>query len=333
MTNQAVELVEFGGQDPRGVASGDARSPAEIAWLRFRRDKVGVVAAFVVLGFIVIAAAAPVIAWAYGRDPSTTYGQRTPGLLRDSGIPLGRFGGMSGDFWLGLEPGLGRDVFMQLIYGARTSLFIAFTVAVITTTIGVLFGITTGYLGGWVDKAGGRLIDVILTLPGLLMIIALQPVIQSAFVAPDENTPIWLSFTSVIVLFSVFGWVFVARLIRGQVLSLREREFVEAARMSGASTWYIVRTELLPNLWSPILITFSLAVPAIVTGEAALAYLGLGIAEPIPSWGRMVQNGANVYVADPAYLLIPGGALLLLVLSFNLLGDAVRDALDPKGLK
>lgn len=309
------------------------RSPREIAWRRFRRDRVGVASAWVVAFFLAVAALAPVISWLYGKDERTRYGQETPGLLNDFGFPVGARGGMSSEHWLGLEPGLGRDVFMLLVYGARTSLFIAFTVATISLAIGVLYGIVTGYLGGKVDALGGWFIDVMLTFPGLLLIIALTPVVEDVLVGAEEETPTWIRFATVIILFSVFGWVFPARLIRGQVLSLREREFVEAARMSGASTWRIVRKELLPNLWSPILVTYSLAVPAIITAEAALAFIGVGISEPTPSWGRMVERGAQVYLSDPMFMIVPGTGLLLLVLSFNLLGDALRDALDPKGLR
>jgi peptide/nickel transport system permease protein len=286
-----------------------------------------------VLFFILVAALAPVIGKLYGKNPHTTYGQNEPGLLNDFGFPIGPHGGMSGEYWLGLEPSLGRDVFMQLVYGARTSLFIAFSVALITSAFGVLFGIVTGYLGGRVDAIGGWILDLMLAFPGLLMLIALSLVVEDVFVGAEEEASTPLRFVTVIVLFSIFGWVFQARLIRGQVLSLREREFVDAARMSGAGTWRIVRRELLPNLWSPILVTFSIAVPAIITGEAALSFLGVGIIEPIPDWGRMVNHGSQVYLADPAYMLIPGGALLVMVLAFNLLGDAVRDALDSKGLR
>jgi peptide/nickel transport system permease protein len=283
--------------------------------------------------FIVVAALAPVIGKLYGKNPYTTYGQNETGLLNDFGFPIGSHGGMSGEYWLGLEPSLGRDVFMQLVYGARTSLFIAFSVALITSAFGVLFGIVTGYLGGRIDAVGGWILDLMLAFPGLLMLIALSLVVEDVFVGAEEEASTALRFVTVIVLFSIFGWVFQARLIRGQVLSLREREFVDAARMSGAGTWRIVRRELLPNLWSPILVTFSIAVPAIITGEAALSFLGVGIIEPIPDWGRMVNHGSQVYLADPAYMLIPGGALLVMVLAFNLLGDAVRDALDSKGLR
>lgn len=323
-----------GDNDPVPSVRQDlARSPAQIAWRRFRRDRVGVVSAWIVLFFVAVAALAPVIEWVYGKDAQTTYGQNEPGLLNEFGFPIGAGGGISGEHWLGLEPGLGRDVFMQLVHGARTSLFIAFSVAIITTVIGVLFGLITGYLGGWVDALGGWIVDVVLTLPGLLMIIALAPVIEDVLVDPEEQTPTWIRFATVIILFSLFGWVFQARLIRGQVLSLREREFVDAARMAGASTWRIVTRELLPNLWSPIIVVFTLTLPAIITGEAALAYLNVGIVEPTPDWGRMVNRGAQVYLADPMYMIVPGSALLVMVLAFNLLGDAVRDALDPKGIR
>jgi peptide/nickel transport system permease protein len=197
----------------------------------------------------------------------------------------------------------------------------------------VLFGIITGYLGGRVDWLGGRIIDVMLTFPGLLLLIALSPIIEAKFTSPDTEMPTWMRFAVVMIVLSVLGWMGSARLIRGQVLSLREREFVDAARMSGAGTWRIVTKELLPNLWSPILIVLSLSIPGVITGEAALSFLGVGILEPIPDWGRMVKDGADVYFADPTYLIVPGTALLILVIAFNLLGDSLRDALDPKGVK
>lgn len=309
------------------------RSPWQISWLRFRRDHVGMVSAGIVLFFIVVAILAPVIAKVYGKNPYTTYGQDAPGLLDDYGFPTGGHGGISGSFWLGLEPGLGRDTFMQLVYGARTSLLIAGSAALLVTTFGVMYGIVTAYLGGWVDSLGGRVMDIVYAFPQLLFIIAFSPVIESVFVRPDQETPSWLRFSSIIFILSVLGWVYQARLIRGQVLSLREREFVDAARMSGASSWRIVRHELLPNLWSPILVTFSLTLPALITTEAALSFLGVGIVEPIPDWGRMINRGAQVYTDDLSYMFFPGLALFVLVLCFNLFGDSVRDALDPKGTR
>jgi peptide/nickel transport system permease protein len=316
-----------------GAPIDTGRSPRQIAWQRFRRDRVGMISGYVVLGFIVVAILAPLIAKVYGKTPYETYGQNIPGLLNDYGFPVGANGGMSSEYWLGLEPGLGRDVFTQLVYGARTSLFIAFSAALLTTTFGVLYGLMIGYLGGWVDSLGGRIIDVVFAFPSLLFIIAFGPIIESLFVSPEEETPGWLRFGSIIFVLSVLGWVFQARLIRGQVLSLREREFVDAARMPGASSWRIVRKELLPNLWSPILVVFSLAVPALITTEAALAFLGVGIVEPTPDWGRMINRGAQVYLSDITYMIFPGMALFVLVLCFNLFGDAVRDALDPKSTR
>ena len=309
------------------------RSPGRIAWARFRRDRVGVVSAWVVAFFVAVAVCAPLISTVYGKDPYERYGQKTPGLLRSSGVPVGARGGMSSEHWLGLQPRLGRDVFMQLVYGARTSLLIAVSSAVLVTLIGVTFGLVTGYLGGRVDALGGRLMDIVLAFPSLLFILSFAPVLETAFVAADEETPGWLRFGSLIFVLSALGWVLQARLIRGQVLSLREREFVDAARMSGAGTARIIRRELLPNLASPILVTFSLILPAMITTEAALAFLGVGVVEPTPDWGRMIRKGAGDYPSDPFYTLIPGLALFVLVLCFNLLGDAVRDALDPKSLR
>jgi peptide/nickel transport system permease protein len=332
----AISQLLTSGPDTSVPVSGAVtlgRSPWQISWLRFRRDHTGMVSAAVVLFFILVAALAPVIAKLYGHDPYTTYGQNTPGLLDNYGFPAGSHGGISSSFWLGIEPGLGRDTFMQLVYGARTSLFIAGAAALITTAFGVFYGIVTAYLGGWVDSVGGRIMDVVYAFPGLLFIIAFSPVVESVFVAPDKETPSWLRFSSIIFILSVLGWVYQARLIRGQVLSLREREFVDAARMSGASSWRIVRHELLPNLWSPILVTFSLTLPALITTEAALAFLGVGIIEPIPDWGRMINRGAQVYTDDLSYMVFPGMALFVLVLCFNLLGDSVRDALDPKSTR
>ena len=329
---QVAPTVEPGARTRRRRRADAGRSPGRIAWARFKRDRVGVVSAWVVAFFVLVAVCAPLISKLYGKNPYERYGQKE-GLLRPSGVPKGARGGMSSEYWLGLQPRLGRDVFMQLVYGARTSLLIAGTAALLVTLIGVTFGLVTGYLGGRVDAVGGRIMDIVLAFPALLFILSFAPVLETAFVAPDEETPGWLRYGSIIFVLSALGWVLQARLIRGQVLSLREREFVDAARMSGAGTFRIIRKELLPNLASPILVTFSLVLPAMITTEAALAFLGVGVVEPTPDWGRMIRNGAGDYPSDPYYTVIPGLALFVLVLAFNLLGDAVRDALDPKSLR
>ncbi|MDI2132046.1 ABC transporter permease [Yinghuangia seranimata] len=305
-------------------------TPTRLAWRRFRRDKVGVTAGAVVLLFFVAGLGAPLFAKLYGNDPYTTYGQNQPDLLNDYGFPVAPNGGISGDFWLGLEPGLGRDVLTQLLYGIRTSLLISLTVVVIVTVIGVVVGVTAGYLGGRTDYLVGRLIDVMLSFPSTLFFIAFTPVITSRLTSPGEQMSTLLRATILITVLATFGWASVARLLRGQVLSLRTREFVEAARAGGASPARIIFRELLPNLWTPILVSASLAVPTYVTTEAALSYLGVGMVEPTPDWGRMLLKGAEVYQTDLTYMFVPGISMLIFVIAFNLLGDSIRDALDPK---
>jgi peptide/nickel transport system permease protein len=306
------------------------RSPAALAWRRFRRDRVGIASGIVVALFFVVGLGAPVISWLYGKNPYTTYGQNQPGLLNEYGYPIGPMGGMSSHFWLGVEPGLGRDVFTQLIYGIRTSLLISLAIVLIVTVLGILAGVTAGYLGTWVDYSMSRAIDVVLCFPATLFCIAFIPVVQSALVSPTQQVPTWLRAATVILVLSAFGWASIARLLRGQVLSLREREFIQSAQVIGVPAHRIILRELLPNLWTPILISVSLSVPAYVTTEAALSFLGAGMVEPTPDWGRMIQRGAEVYNADFSYMLFPGLAMLIFVLAFNLLGDSVRDALDPK---
>ncbi|MGW1227517.1 ABC transporter permease [Streptomyces sp. NPDC001478] len=308
----------------------DARSPGRLAWIRFKRDKTGVVSAFIVVFFFVIALAAPLIAKLYGKNPYATYGQDIPGLLNEFAYPIKPNGGISGDFWFGIEPQLGRDVFTFLLYGIRTSLLIATATTLLVTVIGVIVGTTAGYLGGRTDYLVGRIIDILLSFPSTLFFIAFMPVVYSLFVGPDDEIPTSLRATSLILVLTAFGWASMARLLRGQVLALREREFVEAAKVTGASPTRIIFRELLPNLWTPILIQATLALPAFVTAEAGLAFLGVGIIDPTPDWGVMIQRGASFYTDDITFMLFPGISMIVFVLAFNLLGDSVRDALDPK---
>ncbi|MEN3538549.1 ABC transporter permease [Microbispora sp. ZYX-F-249] len=325
----AADSVETTASSESGPAIV-GRSPGQLMWRRFRRDKTGVVSAIIVLAFFLIALLAPVISALYGKDPYTTYGQNQPGLLNEYGYPVAPNGGMSGEFWFGLEPGLGRDVFMQLVYGIRTSLSIAVIVTVITTIIGVVMGITSGYLGGKTDYVIGRVIDTLLAFPSQLFLIVFLPVVEAAIVLPEEETPVWLRYVSICVVLTVLGWATIARLLRAQVLSLRTREFVEAARVTGASPGRVIFKELLPNLWTPIIIQATLALPLYVGAEAGLGFLGVGMTEPTPDWGRMFQVGANVYHSDVTYLIFPGVSMLIFVVAFNLLGDSIRDAFDPK---
>ncbi|MFB7471733.1 ABC transporter permease [Kitasatospora sp. NPDC056184] len=320
------------------VAAPDAPAPSpapapKSLLRRVCRDRTGAVALGVVALFLLLALAAPLIAALYGRNPTEHYGQNTPGLLSDGGLPIAPNGGISGEFWFGLEPGLGRDVFTQLLYGIRTSLLIAFLSAAVTTTLGVLAGVAVGYLGGITDRLFGFLSNVLLAFPTLLLLLALSPVIQSRLVDPGTAEPAWMQFLVLVLVFSAFGWIPLALSLRATVRSLRERDFVQSARAMGASGFHIVFRELLPNVRAQLLVHATMAVPTFVASEAVLSFLGVGINEPVPDWGRMISRGSEVFQADPTYMFFPGVALLLFVLAFNLLGDAVRDALDPRAAR
>ncbi|MFI0963162.1 ABC transporter permease [Streptomyces sp. NPDC021080] len=328
-----LEVTDETGKNPAPSSTSkgsESRSPGRLAWKRFRRDRTGVASAYIVIFFFVIAICAPLIAKLYGKNPYTTYASQRPELLDAFAYPSGPNGGMSSEFWFGIEPQLGRDVFTFLLYGIRTSLGIAVAATLLTTLIGVVVGITAGYLGGRTDYLVGRIIDILLSFPSTLFFIAFMPVVYGLFVAPDENIPTSLRAVSLILVLSGFGWASIARLLRGQVLGLREREYIEAAKVTGASSRRIVFKELLPNLWTPIIIQSTLMLPAYVTAEAGLAFLGVGIIDPTPDWGVMIQRGAQFYTEDLTFMLFPGLSMVIFVLAFNLLGDSVRDALDPK---
>ncbi|WP_266991562.1 ABC transporter permease [Streptomyces melanogenes] len=295
-----------------------------------RADRTGMAALCAVLLFVVLALAAPLITALYGKNATEHYGQNAPGLLSPEGLPVLPNGGISGEFWFGLEPGLGRDVFAQLLYGMRTSLVVAVAATAVIALLGTVLGLVVGYLGGLAERAFTFVCNVLLAFPTLLLLLALSPVVKTRFVDPGENEPVWMQFTVLILVFAAFGWVPLAMVLRTTVKSLREREFIEAARASGASRWHILVRELLPNIWAPILVNVTLTLPGIVTAEAALSYLGVGIDEPVPDWGRMISRGAEVFYDDPTYMVFPGVTILVFVLAFNLLGDAIRDALDPR---
>ncbi|WP_314221344.1 ABC transporter permease [Streptomyces zaehneri] len=326
VTDESVEKSPA----PSTHKGSEGRSPGRLAWNRFKRDRTGVMSACIVGFFFVVAVAAPLIAKLYGKDPYTTYASQRPELLNPFAYPSGPNGGMSSEFWFGIEPQLGRDVFTFLLYAIRNSLGIALAATVLTVVLGVVIGTTAGYLGGKTDYLVGRVIDILLSFPSTLFFIAFMPVVFGLFVAPDEEIPTWLRATALIIVLSAFGWASIARLLRGQVLGLREREFVEAAKVTGASPGRIVFKELLPNLWTPIIIQTTLMLPAYVTAEAGLAFLGVGMIDPTPDWGVMIARGASFYTEDLTFMLFPGLSMVIFVLAFNLLGDSVRDALDPK---
>ena len=306
--------------------SVESKSPLRLALARFQRDRIAKIALGVIAFYVFVALFAPVICALLGISPYRLDGD----ALNDFGLPKGSFGGISGEHWLGVEPGTGRDLLARLMYGARVSLFVGFMATVVTTSIGIVIGVISGYKRGKVDAVIGRITDLTLAFPSLLLIIALtRPITQrlESFGIPEGN-PARIAY--IILIMGVFGWVYVARIVRGQTLSLREREFVEAARASGAGTWRIVFKELMPNLWASVIVTVTLSMPGYVATESTLSFLGLGMLPPTASWGAMLGDSVRYYRADPTYLFIPGIALIVLVLAFNIVGDAVRDALDPK---
>ena len=302
------------------------RTPKQIAWGRFKRNKVGVCAGCASIFFVEVAVLAPLIARAFGVNNKSRY----PKFLNGYAMPTGHWGGISLAHPLGLEPGTGRDVFALLMYGSR----ISFTVAIIATGasigIGMLIGIATGYFKGKIDSTVGRFSDFLLSFPSTFMIIALSlPLVQrveATGIAHDNAARI-----VVLVIFLVFfGWTGFYRLIRSQSMSLRERDFVMAAQAMGASSWRIITKELLPNLWPTAIVFISLSLPGYIAAEATFSFLGVGIQAPDTSFGLVLSDGISYWRDDPAYLLIPSLILIAIVLSLNLLGDAIRDALDPK---
>jgi peptide/nickel transport system permease protein len=323
---------EPGPQTEPGAAELAGRSPGQMMWIRYKRDRTGVISACVVGFFFLIGLLAPLISKLYGKNPYTVYADERPELFDSAGVPVQPNGGISGEFWFGLEPGNGYDVFTKLLYGIRTSLMISVAVTVAVVVTGILLGVAAGYLGGRADFAIGRLIDFLLAFPAQLFFIASMPVVVSLFVSPRDETPTYVRVVALILVQWFLGWMSLARILRGTSLALREREFIEAAKVSGASPWWIIRKEVLPNVVTPLLVQSTYLLPGFVTAEAGLSYLGVGIVEPTPDWGQMFAKASTELVMqnDITYMFFPGISMIVFVVAFNLLGDSVRDAFDPK---
>jgi peptide/nickel transport system permease protein len=303
------------------------RSLRQIVWARLRRDRVAMFCLIVLIIFYLTAIFGPIIAGYFGIDPY----KFDPSAISDlGGKPILPNGGISPEHPLGVEWGTGRDIFAQLLYGLRISLVIATTATFLTVAMGVIMGIIAGYAGGTTDMIIGRAIDLVLAFPFLLIVLALSGVLTQRLTelgVPEGNASRVLY---LILVMSVFGWAYLARIVRGQVLSLREREFVEAAVAMGANRRRILFTEILPNLWAPIIVYATLLLPTYIAFEAALSFLGVGVIPPDVTFGSMLANSVAYFNVVPTYLFIPGTVLVILVVTFNLLGDALRDALDPK---
>jgi peptide/nickel transport system permease protein len=303
------------------------RSLRQIAWLRLRRDKVAMLSLAVLLFIIFIAAFGPLISKFIGVDP---YDFNSDLISDNGGLPNGKWGGVSLAHPLGVEPLTGRDILARLLYGSRISLLIAGSATIITVVIGTIVGIVAGNSRGKLDSFLSRFMDITIAFPLLLVIIAMSPVLEQRIQALGVPTGNPSRVTTLILVLSVFGWPYLARIVRGQVLSLREREFIEAAISIGSNNRRIIFKELLPNLWAPILVYTTIAMPGLIGAEATLAYLGISVVPPTPTWGSMLEESVGYFTVDPFYFFVPLTMLLAAVLSFNLLGDALRDALDPK---
>jgi peptide/nickel transport system permease protein len=305
-----------------GAKAIEGRSLGQIAWMRLRRDKVAMAGGIVIILLILVAIIGPFLV----QDPTIYHNNLiNPTFSR----PNGPFGGISLAHPFGVEPVTGRDMLSRVVNGARVSLLIAFLATALAVAIGVVMGVIAGYFGGWGDAVIARLMDIFLAFPLLVFAIALVGVMpSSAFGLTGNGLRIWL----LVFIIGFFAWPYMGRIIRGQTLSLREREFVDAARSLGARGPYVLFRELLPNLWGPILVYSTLLIPTNILFEAALSYLGVGIIPPQPTWGGMLSDAVSggYYAIDPMFMIIPGFAIFITVLAFNLFGDGLRDALDPR---
>lgn len=302
----------------------EGRSLGRIALSRLRRDRVAMAGAGVVALLVLGALFAPAIVTLLGHPPNEFHGDQIDQTLL---APKAALGGISGEFLFGVEPVNGRDLFSRIMYGSRVSLLIAFLATALSLVIGTAAGLVAGYFGGWVDLVISKAMDVFLAFPLLVFAIALVGVIPDHAFGLSGDT---LRMALLVVIIGFFSWPYVGRIIRGQTLTIRGREYVEAARSLGAGAPYIIVREILPNLAAPILIYFTLLIPTNILLEAGLSFLGVGVRPPTPTWGGMLADAVNFYTISPHFMIFPGLAIFVTVLGFNLFGDGLRDALDPK---
>jgi peptide/nickel transport system permease protein len=326
-----------------GTGTVRARGYWEGVFMRFRRDKFAIAAGIyivliVVVGFI----GAPIAAHFLGHGPNDLF---AGGLDQKTLLPVGPFTEVSSQpypgaaappggfehtyFILGADGQLGRDEFLRILYGAQTSLEVAVGATLLAMTVGVLMGALAGFYSGATDTVISRMTEIVMAFPVLLFIIALAstagPRIDSVtlgFLQPGVVT--------LILVLGIFGWFYPARIVRAQVLSLREKEFIEAARMIGTNDWKIIRSHILPHLVAPIIVYSTIIIATNILAEAGLSFLGLGIKAPTASWGSLLATAPDYYLTQPWLMIWPGLAVLLATLAFNLLGDGLRDAFDPR---
>src|SRR5579859_2167713 len=303
----------------------DTAKPARSLWgdalKRLGRNRMAVASVVVITIFAVLAIAAPLIA---RHDPD--FQSRARANRGNGGTDLPPLWDSEGkpDYWLGTD-NLGRDIASRMLYGARVSLVVGFIPTFIIVFIGIVVGLNAGYRGGWVDSLLMRITDVTYAFPDLLLILIM--------VSALHDKPIADIFGGLLLIFvalAIVNWVGVARLVRGQVLSLREKEFIEAARSIGTPNWRIMFTHLLPNSLGPVIVSATFSVPSFILTEAFLSFIGVGVKPPTPTWGDMISSGYNSINTSPHEVWVPAACIGLLYLSFTFLGDGLRDALDPR---
>jgi peptide/nickel transport system permease protein len=289
----------------------EGRSPWRLAYERLRADRAAKIALGTILIIVLLAILAPVFAKIVGHGPNQQFidiGENA------NGGPVAP----NGTFWLGTDNN-GRDLFIRILYGARISLLVGVLATGISVVLGVLFGLTAGYIGGLVDSVIARFIDVMLSIPFLILAIS---------IAYISGASLWL----VIGIIGVLSFTYPARIVRGQVISVKSREFIEAARALGASSWRIMFIDILPNVMAQVIVYATLLIPLAIVAEASLSFLGVGVPPPTADWGSMINDAAGYFQYGYWwFLLFPCLALLITTLAFNIFGDSVRDALDPRG--
>ena len=285
-------------------------------WARLRRDRLAVAGLVTIVFFLLVAIFAPLLSSLSGNDPYTYHLD----ALDASGAPAGFGGGISAEHWFGVEPLTGRDLFSIVVHGSRTSLVVGLGATVVAMLLGTVVGLVAGYFGGWVDTLASRVIDVMFGFPSLIFMIALGAIVPVSF--PRVAL--------LVLIIGFFGWASIARVVRGQVLSLRKQGYVRASTALGARHSHILFKQILPNLSATVVVFSTITIPATIGSEAALSFLGVGVAPPTPSWGRSIGDAVTWFSVTPMYLVFPGAALFLITLAFNVFGDGLRDALDPR---
>src|SRR6202522_307661 len=303
--------MEFQASSVEGasVRTGEGRSQWQLPWRRLRSDKVAVASMIVIVIMVLLAIFAPAVAALVHHPVDTAYPNTGETA---AGNPVGP--GTNG-FWLGTDD-TGRDLMVRILYGARISLFVGIVTTLIATVAGVTVGLMAGYFGGFIDTILARFTDAVLAFPYVVLALALAVIL-------GPSLPV------IIGVISFFSWAGISRIVRGQTLSLKEKEYIEAARSLGAGPFRIMFIDILPNLLAPVLVLATLYIPAAVVFEATLSFLGVGIQPPTASWGNILAEAQNFYTVAWWYVVFPAAALLITTLAFNLLGDGIRDAMDP----